>query len=157
MKKTILAVIALLCAFSFITAQKKPVKQVQVRAQTIANQPTGKPYALDLTRKGTIYNVPSNVDLSRLRIHTSKGEVALSDLTEKGKKSGRLMVGFTTDLRDTKLNLGSPSVVAKYSCEGLKCNCTGDVDCNDMFGAGVCGDVASCDTGNGTCECYKKM
>jgi hypothetical protein len=35
-----------------------------------------------------------------------------------------------------------------YSCSGLVCTCTGDEDCNDMFGDGVCGDVASCDTTN---------
>ena len=45
---------------------------------------------------------------------------------------------------------------AGYTCAGLKCSCTGDVDCNDMFSDGVCGDVSSCDTTdplNPTCEC----
>ena len=43
-----------------------------------------------------------------------------------------------------------------YTCAGLECSCTGDVDCNDMFSDGVCGDVSSCDTSdplNPKCEC----
>jgi hypothetical protein len=46
-----------------------------------------------------------------------------------------------------------------YSCAGLVCNCTGDVDCNDMFGSGVCGDVAQCDnsTDPPTCWCFKAL
>lgn len=43
-----------------------------------------------------------------------------------------------------------------YTCEGLKCTCVGDDDCNDMFSDGVCGDVASCDDTdplNPRCEC----
>ncbi len=42
---------------------------------------------------------------------------------------------------------------AGYSCEGLQCTCQGDVDCNDMFGSGKCGDVASCDNDTGICKC----
>jgi hypothetical protein len=160
MRKTILAVIALSLAFSFTTAQKQTVKQVEVKSQTIAAQPKGKSYALDLSRKGTIYNLPADADISRVRIRTAKGEVALSDLVQKTDKRGQLMVGLAVDFRGMKLNLGSPGSPgssARYTCEGLKCKCTGDADCNDMFSAGVCGDVASCDNGNGTCECYKKV
>jgi hypothetical protein len=43
-----------------------------------------------------------------------------------------------------------------YSCEGLKCTCIGDDDCNDMFSDGVCGDIAVCDDTdplNPRCEC----
>lgn len=45
-----------------------------------------------------------------------------------------------------------------YSCEGLQCTCQGDVDCNDMFGSGKCGDIASCDDDTGICKClmFKK-
>lgn len=157
MKRIILATITLSLAVSFITAQKQPVKQVQVKRQTVAAQPKGKAYALDLTRKGTIYDLPADVDTSRVRIRTAKGEVALTDLVQKNDKSGRLMVGLASDFRGVKLNLGSPSISARYSCDGPKCKCTGDDDCNDMFSAGVCGDIASCDNGNGTCECYKKV
>lgn len=40
-----------------------------------------------------------------------------------------------------------------YSCEGLQCTCTGDADCNDMFEAGICGDIASCN--DDVCKCLK--
>src|SRR6266496_5555693 len=103
MKKIILATIALSLAVSFTTAQKQTVKQVQVKSQTVAAQPKGKAYALDLTRKGTIYNLPADVDISRVRIRTARGEVALTDLVQKNNKSGRLMVGFANDFRGMKL------------------------------------------------------
>jgi hypothetical protein len=38
-----------------------------------------------------------------------------------------------------------------------ECTCSGDVDCNRMFEAGVCGDIASCDTGTGTCRCDLRL
>ncbi len=42
-----------------------------------------------------------------------------------------------------------------YTCSGLMCTCTGDVDCNDMFGSGKCGDIASCDNSgpDPVCKC----
>jgi len=43
-----------------------------------------------------------------------------------------------------------------YTCAGLRCTCSGDDDCNDMFGDGVCGDISSCDASDPlhpTCEC----
>jgi hypothetical protein len=40
-----------------------------------------------------------------------------------------------------------------YSCDGALCTCTGDADCNDMFEAGICGDIASCN--NDVCKCLK--
>ena len=43
-----------------------------------------------------------------------------------------------------------------YACSGLRCTCTGDIDCNDMFSDGVCGDIATCDDTdplNPHCEC----
>ena len=43
--------------------------------------------------------------------------------------------------------------VAKYNCEGLKCTCKGDADCNDMFEANVCGDIASCSGSGDSAEC----
>lgn len=153
-----LAAILLTLALGLTIAQKKqPVKRVELTAQTISKQPKGKPYALDLTRKGTLYNLAADADYSRVQIHTATGEMALADLVEKSGKNGRLVIGLITDLRGIGLKLGSPKVPFKYRCEGLTCKCSGDADCSDMFAAGVCGDVASCDNGNGTCECFKKL
>lgn len=63
-----------------------------------------------------------------------------------------------TDSSTQELNgrLGGRRPRTAYSCEGLKCTCHGDEDCNDMFSDGVCGDVSSCDDTNPlspTCEC----
>jgi hypothetical protein len=165
MKKIILAMTIFLMAFGSMIAQRRPtglrrpaVKRVQVTADTVARQPASKAYILDLTRKGTAYSLASDIDYSRVRIRTSKGEKSLSELVGEGRKSSGVIVGMASDLRNLKLNLPTVSgTIAKYSCEGLKCNCTGDVDCNEMFDAGVCGDVASCDNGEGTCQCLKKM
>jgi hypothetical protein len=48
---------------------------------------------------------------------------------------------------------GSPGGGAGFTCEGLQCTCQGDVDCNDMFGSGKCGDITSCDNDTGICKC----
>ncbi len=48
---------------------------------------------------------------------------------------------------------GSAGNSAGYSCDGLQCTCQGDVDCNDLFGSGKCGDIASCDNDTGICKC----
>ena len=63
---------------------------------------------------------------------------------------------FTGPLDKVKSD-ANPSTggVAEYKCEGLKCTCKGDTDCNNMFEAKVCGDIASC-TGSGDdaeCSC----
>ena len=50
-------------------------------------------------------------------------------------------------------NIISDGGVAEFACEGLKCTCQGDADCNDMFEAGVCGDIASCNDDTGECSC----
>ncbi len=48
---------------------------------------------------------------------------------------------------------GSGGTSAGYTCDGLQCTCQGDVDCNDLFGSGKCGDIASCDSDTGICKC----
>lgn len=57
------------------------------------------------------------------------------------------------DREGAMINNGGTSV--GYTCDGLLCKCTGDVDCNDM--AGVCGTIATCDETHEpvTCQCLK--
>ncbi len=165
MKKITLAIALLLMAFGSTiaqrgaTAQRKPaIKQVKVTAQTVARQPASKAYTLDFTRKGTTYNLAAGVDYSRVRVRTSKGEMLLSDLVGGNRKSSGMIIGTVGDLRNMKLNLAPKGgTIARYTCVGIKCKCTNEADCNDMFDAEVCGDIASCDTGEGTCECLKKL
>ena len=149
MKKIILTVTLLALAFSFTAAQKKPLKQVQVTSQTVARQPAGKAYVLDLTRSGTIYNVAAGTDYSRVQVRTSKGEMTVAELLKKSGKnvSGKLRIGLTSDIRAQRLSLGRPGGGGgrlNYSCSDLACACTGDDDCNDMFESGKCGLIAVC-------------
>jgi len=54
------------------------------------------------------------------------------------------------------LQRGAGGTQLGYTCDGLMCTCTGDVDCNDMFSSGKCGDVSSCDETdplNPVCRC----
>lgn len=49
---------------------------------------------------------------------------------------------------------GVGGVRTGYTCEGLRCDCVGDSDCNDMFTNAGCGDVSSCNTdANGVVRC----
>lgn len=51
-----------------------------------------------------------------------------------------------------------PGTGLGFTCSGLRCTCSGDDDCNDMFSTGLCGDVAQCyeDSNGGVrCECLR--
>jgi hypothetical protein len=155
MKKITLAIALLLVAVGStvaqkdMTAQRRPtIKQVQVTTQAVARQPVSKAYTVDLTRKGTIYNLASGVDYSRVRIRTAKGDMTMAELIQKSGKniSGALRIGMTSDIRAQKLNLsrrpGGGGL--NFSCENLVCVCTGDKDCNDLFTSDLCGDISIC-------------
>jgi len=152
MKKIILAVTLLSLTLVFATAQRrqtiKPeIKQEQVTVQTMARQPASKAYVLDLTRKGTIYNIASDVDYNRVRVRTSKGDMTIAELLKKSGKniSGKLRVGMTSDIRIQKLGLARAGGGAlNYSCGDLACSCSGDDDCNDLFSTDKCGPIAVC-------------
>jgi hypothetical protein len=152
MKTFILAITLLSLTFVFATAQRrqpiKPeIKQEQVTVQTMARQPASKAYVLDLTRRGTIYNIASDVDYNRIRVRTSKGDMTIAELLKKSGKNitGKLRVGMTSDIRIQKLGLariGGGGL--NYSCGDLACSCSGDDDCNDLFSSDKCGPIAVC-------------
>jgi hypothetical protein len=156
MKKTTLAIAILLMAVGSTaaqkstTAQRRPaIKQVQVSIQAVSRQPASKAYTLDLTRKGTIYNLASGVDYSRVRVRTAKGDMTMAELIQKSGKSisGALRIGMTSDIRTQKLSLSRRPAGGgglNFSCQNLVCVCTGDQDCNDLFTSDLCGDIAIC-------------
>lgn len=150
-----LALASLVCNFAF--AQKRSaLKRVNVTAKTIASKSAGKAYTLDLTRAGKIYNLDAGIDYNRIRVHTAKGDMTMTELLKKTGKSvsGRLRVGMTSDIRAQKLNLARISGgTLNYNCEGILCTCTGDDDCNDLFTNGGCGDIAMCDEQG--CWCFR--
>jgi hypothetical protein len=133
------------------TAQRKPaIKQVEVSVETVSRQPVNKAYSIDLTRKGTIYNLASGVDYGRVRVRTTKGVMTVAELIQKSGKTitGPVRVGMTNDIRAQRLvgasrpGLGGGGL--RYDCGDLACGCTGDDDCNDMFESGKCGLIAVC-------------
>jgi hypothetical protein len=161
MKRIITALLLLLFAlsFSFTAAQKtSPVKRIEVSSRTIASKRRGQSYVMDFTRKGTVYSLAAGSDYRRVRVHTSKGDRQISELLKGRTIKGNLIVGRTADLRGTRLGLVRPTVVMQYNCDDpAVCTCSGDDDCNDLFSSGKCGDIASCDTGAGTCWCFKEL
>ena len=157
MKKITLAVTILLVAFGSTTAQRKPItqrkpvfKQVQVTSQTLSRQPGGKAYAINLTRKGTIYTLASGVDYSRVLVRTPKGDMTVADLIQKSGKnvSGVVRIGMTSDIRAQRFGasrMGRPGGGGlNFSCGDLVCACSGEDDCIDMFDTNRCGPIAIC-------------
>ena len=55
----------------------------------------------------------------------------------------------TSTASSALINTGG-GTAAGFSCDDSAntCTCTGDDDCNDMFGSGLCGGRATCDTSN---------
>ena len=150
MKKVTIAITFLVIAFSLSLAQRTaPTARTKVvSAKTVSGLPAGKKYEVDLTRKGTIYNLAADVDYSRVRVRTAKGEMSMADLLKKTGKTmtGKVRVGMTSDIRSQKLGLARlGGGRLNFNCEGLLCSCSGDDDCNDMFTTGGCGDIAVCD------------
>jgi hypothetical protein len=154
MKKVALALTLVSLAVSFVIAQKTesvkktPIKEVGVTARTVAARPASKAYVLDLTRKGTIYNLAADVDYSRVRLHTSKGDMTMAELLKKTGRtvSGKLRFGASSDIRALKFSVARiGGGTLNYNCAGFLCTCTGDEDCNDLFTKEACGDLAGCD------------
>lgn len=64
-------------------------------------------------------------------------------------------ISFAPRLSSTRSINTKVSGTSNFSCNGFQCQCRGDADCNDLFSTGLCGDIASCDTGTGVCRCYR--
>ena len=72
----------------------------------------------------------------------------LKEPSKKGSPDTNL--GNNAGVLDNNIISGG---IAKPTCEGLKCTCKGDADCNAMFESGVCGDIASCSGSGDSAEC----
>ena len=136
MKKSVttLTLVALAFGFSFTAAQQNRVRQIEVTPQTIASQPASKPYVLNLSSH-TIYELSAGIDLSRLRIRTSQGEVASSELIRHATGTGRSFLGRAGDMRTEilepgarKIGPGSDKTAGFVNCAAGKkadCHCVG--------------------------------
>lgn len=122
----------------------------RVTAADLSRTPAGKNYVVDLTKRGAVFDLDStsrSIDFSRIMVRTRGGNVSMETLLKK-------LLPATADRsvlrigRPKELSRGKASQIGgkiNYTCPpGEPCKCTGDDDCNNMFGAGVCGDIAVC-------------
>jgi hypothetical protein len=169
MKRISLIVTAGLTLALLITAYSRPpqtgaVKKVSVTTQTVASQAAGKPYVIDLTRSGTVYEIDAKVNSSQVQVRTEKGTQALSSLMKTASTS-KFLLGWGKDLN--ALNFGFPpgntfpstgGVRRDATCGGGYCTCSGPKDCKDLNDSGLCYEGWNCSTVNGQwgCSCFQK-
>ena len=95
MNRIIVAVAVLALASCSTAGDEKQVKEVRVTNQTIATQPAGAPYVIDLTRSGTTYDVAAGIDSSRVRVRTSsKEEMTLTHTKICALLAGAMLVAI---------------------------------------------------------------
>lgn len=77
-------------------------------------------------------------------------------LTDQGGPArvlAQLVRGLRPNIRTSPFGQFTIGGSAGFACSGIACTCSGDVDCNDMYTTGVCGDIGVCDE-NG-CWCLR--
>ena len=141
-------------SFGFSMTPQKEITRVQVTAQAITSQPPGKPYVLDLSRNGTIYELSAGIDPSRLRVRTSQGEVSFSEIIRNASGTGRSFLGRASDLRTEILEPGARKIgpsggktAGFVNCASGKkadCRCSGWNDCIGLAVTKVGCDYWSC-------------
>jgi hypothetical protein len=155
MKKLAVALMLLLFGliFGFSATPQKEIRRIQVTAQAITSLPSGQPYVLDLSSH-TIYELTAGIDLSRLRVRTSQGEVAFSELIRNASGAGRSFLGRAVDMRTEilepgarKLGSGGDKTAGFVNCAAGKkadCHCAGWRDCIGLAVTKVGCDYWSC-------------
>jgi hypothetical protein len=156
MKKIAICLILLLfgLTFSFSATPQKEIRRVQITAQAITSQPSGKTYVLDLRRSGTIYELSAGIDLSRLRVRTAQGEVASTEIIRKAGGTSRSFLGRASDMRTEilepgarKMGPGGGETAGFVNCASGKkadCRCSGWRDCIGLADTKVGCDYWSC-------------
>ena len=156
-----ISIVGALASALLVAACNRTPQTVQVTTQTLASQPAGTAYVIDLTRIGTLYNIAAGLNHSVVRVRTSTGEIPLSDLARGLGTTGPVLVGMFDDLRSK--NFGFPSGTSTppesdpvaAQCDEASCFCEGYRDCNDLDRSGRCRkDGWGCS--QGTCVCITK-
>lgn len=166
-----LALAALVFAYSQ-TARAVPPQagagtKIQVTSQTLTSQPAGKPYVIDTSSTGKVFEIAAGIDYSRVQVRTARGVTSLSDLVRKFGVTGKFLLGSANALNaigfgfsDNRVNVPPGVVVAEVKCKGGVCSCEWGRDCNDMLKGKLCDDrpwICSKDTnGKFTCSCSQK-
>jgi hypothetical protein len=167
---------ALAVSVSSQTPPSAAIRKVQVTAQALRGKAAGTPYVIDLTRRGTVYEVAAGIDYRRARVRTSTGEVAMSDLAKKLGWTGPFFLGTSRDLSVMASSLspggGSSQAVASasggstpaagsaYTCGNWRCDCDGRKGCSDLSQSTLCNpnDSAWCrpaGRGSVSCSCLR--
>jgi hypothetical protein len=160
MKRIFSVVSFLALALGCATSQKNEPVRVRLTPEVLAGQPPDTAYVIDLTRDGTVYEVPADIDYARARVRTSKSEMPLSDAVKRLQLEGSaFLVGSADDLG--RLNFGFPpgdtppppsDGVSEAQCNGIICGCSGKKDCGDLGKATggnlFCGKMPANDTSN---------
>lgn len=134
---------------------------------------------LDLSAEGTVYLIngldgrldPSRVDLVRgdttvsLAEYASRMNVPLdeeayslrlaSDTASLLALNGGAPGEVGASQQALSMGGGSPIGRTGFTCSLFTCECTGDIDCNDMFESDVCPGDAMCDDDTGRCWCSR--
>lgn len=151
--------------------QADEIKQVQVTEDRLRAHSADNPYVVELTRSGTVYEVPAGVDQKSIDVRAAV-DVPLSVLARRFAGSDeRLLIGTLGDLDTNGFGfppdaddppVGAGCIGPTPSSPGI-CNCTGKRDCSDMNRAGLCtgGSNQSAVCGKGSngkwgCSCVAK-
>lgn len=134
MKRMSLVILAAPALTLLVSAYGQTRQSVEVTAQTIASQPAGTPYVIDLTRNGNTYLVASAV-ANRVRVRSLRGESILNDLVRKiGLSGSKFLLGTASDMR--AVGFGFPSGRTRtgtgIKCQGDVCTCDAGSDCDRL-------------------------
>lgn len=137
MKRVKLVVMSALALTLLVSVYAQSRRSIEVTNRTIASQ-RGKPYVIDLRRKGTTYTVKADL-ASQVRIRTADDEIAMNDLMKRlGVTSNRFrtetkfLVGTLSDLR--AMHFGRPTRTSStatargLTCGSIVCECDPDVE-----------------------------
>ena len=125
-------------------------RRIQVNAQMIKALGPRKNYVVDLTKRGVFYQFDSKsreIDFSRVRVRTAKGEVAIRSYLERFLNDLKVQLpGFKFTSQSFSLGtqpggpLPSLRPAPSYlkSCNQTSCICTTQEDCEALAGSVIC-------------------
>jgi hypothetical protein len=122
-------------------AAQRRVRVAQVKFEDIAALPPGKNYIVDLTQRGLIYEFSpqaGQIDFSRVRVRTARGEVAIASFIETTFPQDELK---QFRLASQAFSLGTPPLgthqnpspdTSNFRCNAGICRCEGERACTDL-------------------------
>jgi hypothetical protein len=168
---TLVVFAQIMAGFSMPAPQTFPkttkLRRIDVNAKIITALTPDKNYIVDLTQRGVVYEFSHQagvIDLSRVKVRTAKGEVAIGSFLETTFLKGKL-AGFRYKSQAFSLAITQPGTLQNpptstkvYQCDLEFCTCTGSVACLDMV-FNACGGGVFCAinplTGEEHCACRR--